>query len=61
MIAQMAIDKIPSGPRLDALTAEKVLAGETSINMTLLNVRLTVKVKTICQNRVLDSGEQIAA
>ena len=29
----MAIDKILPGPKLDALTAERSLAGETSISM----------------------------
>jgi hypothetical protein len=32
-MAQSAIDKVPPGPKLDALTAEKFLAGETSISM----------------------------
>jgi hypothetical protein len=32
-MAQMAIDKIPPGPKLDALTAEKVFGWKTSTSM----------------------------
>jgi hypothetical protein len=39
-MARSAIDKIPSGPQLDALTAQKVLAGRT---FTSTKVRLLAR------------------
>ena len=43
----MAIDKIPPGPTLDALTAEKVFGLEKRTQHDMLNVGLTVMLKNI--------------
>ena len=43
----MAIDKIPPGPKLDALTAEKVFGGRNVHEHDTLNVGLTVMLKNI--------------
>ena len=40
-MANKAPDKIPAGPQLDALTAEKVFGWKTSTSMTMLDVALS--------------------
>ena len=54
-MAQSAVDKAPLGPKLDALTAEKVSAGRTSQARRGLvfdrDLNQTIEIKRIESNR----------